>query len=361
MAVYKDEQRKTWYFVTRVEMPDGKKKQVKRRGFKTKKEAILAEAQMENEQPAVKMPTFEETATEYMAWYTPRRKVSSAYKIQSVIDNHLIPTYGSRPIDRIQAADVMDHQTDLINRKYAAASIKKIHSIASAIFKFATKRGYRQDNPATLAGMPEMQTTKHMSFWTLAEFKAFIAVVDDPMHEALFMTLYYSGMRKGELLALTWADIDFDANTVHVNKTVYKRHIQTPKTPASIRNITMPAHTMRLLRALHKARKPKQIHDVFSADGVVSICERYLTKIYDKYVEQAGVTRIRIHDFRHSHASYLINKGIGISVVAARLGHGDVSMTLNVYSHLYPSTEKEAALSMEDDFKTAEIVQFRAQ
>lgn len=361
MAVYKDEKRKTWYFVTRVEMPDGTKKQVKRRGFKTKKEAILAEARMESEQPATKKLSFDEVAVEYMDWYSPRRKVSSAYKILSVIDNHLTPTYGKRVIDSIQASDVMDHQTDLIKQGYAAATIKKIHSIASAIFKFAIKRGYRQDNPATLAGMPEMQTTKHMAIWTLAEFQEFIAVVDDPMHKALFMTLYYSGARKGELLALTWADIDFDNSTIHINKTVYKRHIQTPKTPASIRMITMPEHTMRLLRALHKLRKPKPIHDVFSTDGVVSMCETYLTKIYDKYVKQTGVKRIRIHDFRHSHASYLINKGIGISVVAARLGHGDVSMTLNVYSHLYPSTEKEAALSMEDDFKTAEIVQFRAQ
>lgn len=84
-----------------------------------------------------------------------------------------------------------------------------------------------------------------------------------------------------------------------------------------------------------------------------------LDRKYAEYVKAAKVKKIRLHDFRHSHASYLINRNTIPSVVAKRLGHKDVGTTLNIYSHLYPSTEKEAVLKMEDDFKTAEIIHLK--
>lgn len=92
-----------------------------------------------------------------------------------------------------------------------------------------------------------------------------------------------------------------------------------------------------------------------------SVSTTTLDRRFEKYVADAGVKKIRIHDFRHSHASYLINKGTIISVIAARLGHGDVATTLNTYSHLYPTTEKEAVLDMENDFRPAQVLEFKAE
>ena len=87
-----------------------------------------------------------------------------------------------------------------------------------------------------------------MNFWEFVEFKQFIAVVDDPLYKTFFSILYYSGARKGELLALTWADVDFEQNAIHINKTEYNRKISKPKTKASNRIILLPSHAMNLLK-----------------------------------------------------------------------------------------------------------------
>lgn len=360
LAVYKDEVRGTWYFITRIEQPDGSKKQVKRRGFKTEKAALLAEAKLEVEGFAEDVVTFEFVAKEYLSWYKKRRKESSFTKISSIIEIHLIPHFKNKELRNIKQRDIIKFQDKLIESKMAASHVKKIHTTLSAVFNFAIKNEYTKENPASIVGNVDLKENKHVNFWTLDEFKSFVAVVDDPLFYALFMTLYYSGMRKGELLALTWADLDFVTSTINVDKTEYNRKVTTTKTDASRRKILMPKSVMNLLNGIKLERKPNLNHVVFG-DIKDSISTTTLDRRYEKYVKIAGVKKIRIHDFRHSHASYLINKGTIISVIAARLGHGDVATTLNTYSHLYPTTEKEAVLDMENDFKPAQIIEFRTK
>lgn len=125
----------------------------------------------------------------------------------------------------------------------------------------------------------------------------------------------YCCIRKGELLALTWGDIDFENNIINVDKTVYNRIITKPKTSSSIRKIHMPKHVMRLLSQLKIEHKPKLTYVVFG-EFYDHISTTTLDRKYEQYVKAAGVKRIRIHDFRHSHASYLINKNIIVSVIA---------------------------------------------
>lgn len=369
VSVYPDEERGTWYFITRIEQLDGSFKQEKRRGFKSEKAALLAEAKFEEEAEAIlnglkdeineDNVTFEYAAKEYMKWYKKRRKGSSYTKVNSIVTIHLIPKFGKKKLKSIRPRDVTRYQDDIIE-DYKPAHIKKIHSVLSATFNFAIRQEYTKENPAQIAGNVELEEVKKMEYWTLEEFKEFIKCVDDPIYHALFMTLYYSGLRKGELLALTWGDVDFDNNIIDIDKTEYNRVVTSPKTPASIRKLYMPKHVMRLLSRLKADSKPKMTYVVFG-EFMDSISTSTLDRRYDKYIELSGVKRIRLHDFRHSHASYLINKGAIISVVAARLGHGDVATTLNTYSHLYPTTEKEAVLQMEDDFKSADIIEFKAK
>lgn len=360
MTVYKDEDRGTWYFVTRIEQPDGSKKQVKRRGFQTKKAALLAEARLEEEGIAEEIVTFEFIAKEYLKWYQKRRKESSYIKISSIIDVHLIPHFKRKELRTIKQRDIIKFQDKLIESNFAPSHIKKIHTTLSAVFKFAIKNEYTKENPASIVGNVDLKEEKHVNYWTLEEFKAFIQSVEEPLYYALFMTLYYSGMRKGELLALTWGDIDFDNNMINVDKTEYNRKVTSTKTASSTRKILMPKHVMTLLHKMKLERNPKMTYVVFG-EFHESVSTSTLDRKYEKYVELSGVKKIRIHDFRHSHASYLINKGIIVSVVAARLGHSDVATTLNTYSHLFPTTEADAVLQMEDDFKSAQIIQFKAK
>lgn len=361
MAVYKDKDRGTYYFITRI---NGK--QVKRRGFKTKKEALRAEALIEDEVATEEVETFEYIANEYLDWYKKRRKESSFTKIESIVRVHLIPYFGSKELQNIRQRDIIKYQDSLIESGAAASHIKKIHTTLSAIFKFAIKNEYTKENPASIVGNVDLKEDKHVNYWTLEEFKAFIKHVDDDLFYTLFMTLYYSGMRKGELLALTWGDIDFDNNLINVDKTDYNRKITTTKTAASRRKILMPKFIMDLMAKLKLAQavkyqqEPKMTYVVFG-EFHDSISTTTLDRRFEKYVVEAQVKKIRIHDFRHSHASYLINKGAIVSMIASRLGHGDVATTLNTYSHLYPTTEQDAVLNMENDFKQAQVIQFVAK
>ncbi|MFZ4450932.1 site-specific integrase [Salibacterium aidingense] len=132
----------------------------------------------------------------------------------------------------------------------------------------------------------------------------------------------------------------------------------TTKTQASRRKIIMSSHIMRLLSQL---RDDEKMRYVVFGEFYDHVSTTTLDRKYEQYVKAAGVKKIRLHDFRHSHASYLINKNIMVSVIAQRLGHSDVATTLNTYSHLYPTTEKEAVLKMEDDFTPAQVFQFDAK
>lgn len=361
MSVYKDKERNTYYFITRI---NGK--QVKRRGFKSKKEALLAEAQLEEEGIPEEIETFEYIANEYLDWYKKRRKESSYYKIESIVRVHLIPYFKDKKLQSIRQRDIIKFQDMLIDSQAAASHVKKIHTTLSAIFGFAIKNEYTKENPAQIVGNVDLKEDKHVNYWTLEEFKAFIKCVDEELYHALFMVLYYSGLRKGELLALTWADIDFENNTINVDKTEYNRKVTTTKTAASIRKILMPKFVMDLLKKMKLSqavtyRKEPDLTYVVFGEFHDSISTSTLDRKFEKYVKDAAVKKIRIHDFRHSHASYLINKGAIVSMIASRLGHSDVATTLNTYSHLYPTTEKDAVLNMENDFKQAQIIQFKAK
>ncbi|MED1404525.1 site-specific integrase [Bacillus mycoides] len=351
MVIYKDEGRGTYYFVVRVRQYDGTLKQVKRRGFKTKKEAREAEAKMLVEKETTSSLTFTQVADSYFDWYTQRRKQSSINVIKNIIYNHLLKEFGKLKIDQITAKHIMNYQNKIIN-DYSAEFLKKIHNTISAVFNFAIKFHGLTNNPAKIAGNFEKESKKRMNFWEFEEFKQFIEVVDEPLYKAFFSTLYYSGARKGELLALTWEDINFEEKTIDINKTEYNRQVTEPKTKASNRIIMLPNFVMDLLKGIKKdavLTAPVKNDYVVFGEFYDSISTTTLDRRYSKYVALANVKKILLHEFRHSHASYLINKGVSPLVVAQRLGHSDVATTLNTYSHLYPSKQAEVVAFMEDD------------
>lgn len=352
MSVYKDKQRGTYYFVTRI---NGK--QVKRRGFKSNKEAKRAEASfILDDSIDLENPSFEYVTNEYLKWYKKRRKESSYNKVEGITRINLLPVFGKKKINDIRNRDITNFHDDLIDN-YSVAHGKIIHVILSAVFNFAIKQEYTKNNPARNVGNLEGKPKKHMDYWTLDEFKAFISHVDEFMYYVLFMVLYYSGIRKGEARALTWGDINFKGNSLNIDKTNYKGAVTTTKTGVA-RQIQMPRFVMRLLSQLKSESDPKMTYVVFGEFhkpvGLTTLGRRF-----NDYIKMSGVKKIRIHDLRHAHSSYLINKNVSISIISHRLGHKNASTTYDIYSHMYPSTEKEVVSNMEDDFKSAEIIELK--
>lgn len=187
------------------------------------------------------------------------------------------------------------------------------------------------------------------NIWTIDEFNQFISVVDNPMYKIIFKLLFFTGMRKGELLALTWNDIDFSNNTIYINKSVTrlknngKKVVTTPKTKSSIRIINLNDSIINDLLEYNSFCKTYYLNfqdNYFIFGGYQPISFTHLKRKKDFYCEKANVKQIKIHEFRHSHACLLFKNNIPISDISHRLGHSNLSMTMNTYLKYFPNNEK---------------------
>ncbi len=357
MPIYYDKKRKTYYVSVYVEMKDGTKKRIMRRGFKGQREAKKAENDIifEYAQKSSDNPQMDELCDEYYEWATKRRKKSTLYKIEYMLRLHLKPFFKNKKVQNIVNKDIMNFHDYLLDF-LSPSTAKTIHKQLSAMLNYSIKMGYISANICNEVGNIDIKDVRKIDYWTLEEFKSFMPHVDNLKYKALFMTLFYSGARIGELLGLTWSDINFDNNSININKRFYRGDIDTTKTGASTRVIAMPHHTMNLLRELKLSLDAQPVFYVFGKHND-PLYPTTVWAYYLKTLDKSGVRRIRLHDFRHSHTAYLINKGTDIQIVSKRLGHEKVSTTYDIYAHLYPDKEVEAVLNMEDDFKQADVIQ----
>lgn|SRR5699024_2757753 len=366
MAIYKDEKRGTYYVSVYVTMNNGERKRVLRRGFSTQAEARVAEAEIilnatiDNPDN----PLFEDLLDEYITWYEKRRKESTVYNLKGTINRYIKPFFKDMRVQDIKKRDIMKFH-DFLLEKLAVTTAKSTHRNLSTILNYAIQMEYLNVNVAREVGNIDATDNKKIDYWTLEEFKEFLTAVDNERYYTLFMVLFYSGARIGEVIALTWNDIGFENNTVDINKRYYKTKIDTPKNKSSIRKLKLPNHTINLLRQLKLQRKHKKddyfIFGNFYKPPNHSTVSQQFSKYLNRFIDDKGkqtLKRIRIHDFRHSHASYLINRGYDIQIISKRLGHSKISTTYDVYAHLYPNKEDEAVRGMENDFKPSEVIHF---
>lgn len=187
---------------------------------------------------------------------------------------------------------------------------------------------------------------REMLFWTKDEYLKFAdEMMDKPLSYYAFEMLYWTGVREGELLALTPADFDFEKRTVTINKSLQhlkgKDVITSPKTEKSNRTIRLPKFLCdEMLDYL------KMLYDVGLDDRMFPVTKSYLYREMERGSKQAGGKRIRIHDIRHSHVSLLIDMGFSATAIADRVGHESIEITYN-YAHLFPSKQTEMADKLE--------------
>ncbi len=199
-----------------------------------------------------------------------------------------------------------------------------------------------------VGGFPRKDYIPKTNFWTYEEFVQFIKNVDNQVYFSLFTVLYYTGMRLGECLALNWNDIEND--TINITKTIANRKkdndyvFNVPKTLTSIRKIKLNNQTIDTLNNL-KIYYSSMVgfeDSWFIFGGINSLATTTIERKKNEYCKKANVKQIRIHDFRHSHATLLLSNGIPITVISKRLGHSNTATTLKIYSHLIPEDEDKA-------------------
>lgn len=186
-----------------------------------------------------------------------------------------------------------------------------------------------------------------MNIWNDDEFNMFISNVNNIVYKELFILLYYTGMRIGELLALQWKD--YYDNKLHIYKSLAKLYdngkyvLKETKNTSSIRNIVLGKNIETHLNYYKNLEQTKKgFNDEWFIFGRHKPLSRStVTRIKDRAIKKANLRKIRIHDFRHSHASNLIANGVNIVAVSRRLGHTDVNMTLKIYTHLLQQSEQE--------------------
>ena len=234
---------------------------------------------------------------------------------------------------------------------YSPTYLKTINNQLSAIFNYAVRYYDLKSNPCAKAGSMGKSKAEEMDFWTGEEFRKFIdSVMNKRLSYMAFMTLYWTGMRLGELLALNPKDVDLEKRTITITKSYQrlckKDVITPPKTPKSKRVITIPEFLAADIRDYIDS-----LYELQENDRLFPITKYYLDHEMQRGIKESGVKRIRVHDLRHSHASMLIELGFSPLEIANRLGHEKVETTLNTYAHLYPNKQTKLAERLDSEYR----------
>lgn len=275
-------------------------------------------------------------------------KPSTFIRYKGILKNHLYPYFGEMKLIDIKPSHISQYITLKKEENLSPKTINHTLILMGSIFKRAMIEGYIFRNPAYLVKKLKLEHNE-MEFLNKEEIKVFLDYVKqhDPNYYPLFLTAISTGLRRGELLALTWGDIDFVNAKVCVNKSLFRGKLQTPKTKNSIRKVDMPNTLSDVLKEL-KEKKPNTNIVFSNALGQHLDPDNMMKRHFLKDLEGAGLRKIRFHDLRHTFASALLAfPEIPIKYVQTQMGHSSIQVTLDRYGHLMPEVHIKAIEAMD--------------
>lgn len=366
----------TWSCRFRI-IENGKEKHKRLSGFRTKKECNTAYIEFMKQYDAQKhiaegkpTITFEELVIFYKDALKTNVKESSALALSQRADK-IVPFFTNKPINTITTKDVLNFKNELNKLNYSLRYKRSIFICLVNILNYGIKYFDLTENVAAKEGNFKKslndKITTPLRFWEYEQFLLFdktakehIACFKDEIFRIMFLGYYLTGARKNELNAIKWTDVDFDNNSINFNKTVSRRNEQNqykitlPKTKNSIRITLLVKQYMILLselkRKLIAQNKYNDNNFVFGGDRPIP--EQTLLYYFNQIIKLSGLPKIRIHDLRHSHVSYLINHcGNDIStiyIIAERIGDRPEEI-FKTYGHLFPSKQRQIIALMESE------------
>ena len=345
----------------------GKKVWRKRQGFKTKKQAQIALAEIlkdiEENGIVTNNPNIVRFQDLYNLWLeqqTLNVKTSTLIDQKGFIETHILPKLG-----KVKLTDITVVQCQrLVNEAYnqGLKRYSYVRSVTAQIMRFGESLEIMKDNPMKRTILPRKnQEDEKLKYYTKEELAYFFKCVkqnENYQQFACFRLLAFTGARKSEIMALQWSDIDFKGKTVDINKTVAKDEnnriiLQPPKTSSSKRILSIDDETLKILNKWRMLQRSDYLQMGFNTSSddqhiftdnknqlhKLAIPNQWLTSIIRKY----KLPRITPHHFRHTHASLLLQAGIPIKEVSERLGHKDITITLEIYSHVMPEEKEKTA------------------
>lgn len=363
MPVYREKNKKKWtkdgrsyYFKCYYNDIYGKRKQYKSKLYKFSGEAKEAEREFTRKTKICDIVdtniNFIDVYQEWLIYKQSQVKSTTFYSVVKRSEYHIVPFFKNYKLYSIKI-NVINAWKDYIStlsisighKNTLIRTLKEILIYARDNYEYDSKivsklQLYKSE--AIIA-----TTDAESNFWTYDEFKKFIQTVDNPLYYIIFSFLYYTGLRSGEMIALTWKDIDFSKKQIRVNKTYTDKvlkgtnRITTPKTNNSIRYVDIDDNLLYLLKE-HK-QKEKNIYNfnenMFVFGNANHISSTSLKRYLYKYIKIAKVKKITPHGFRHSHVSLLINLGCDSRDVAERVGD-TIQMVEKTYYHMFPAKKK---------------------
>ncbi|WP_049510246.1 tyrosine-type recombinase/integrase [Streptococcus pseudopneumoniae] len=308
----------------------------------------------------VKVTTYQELTDLWLENYSHTVKQSTLVGTKTNIRKYLLPAFGDYKLDRITPA-IIQHQVNQWAKEYnqlgkGYQQYHHLHALNKRIMSYAVSLQVISTNPASDIIVPrckpkEEKTLKYLDDENLKKFLAYLDQLPNTYKNfydtVLYKTLLATGLRIRECLALEWSDIDLKNGSLEVTKTLtMTKEITSPKTKSSIRVIDLDNKTMLMLR-LYKNRQAQLGKEIGMTFEKVfpNTFDNYreaggLRFRLEKHLQSAGCPRLSFHAFRHTHASILLNAGIGYKEIQTRLGHSKISMTMDTYSHLSKDSKK---------------------
>lgn len=337
---------------------NGERQRKKKEGLKTQKEAKDYELEfrkkLEEEAAAeVKVMLFEELIEHYIEDVRKRIRATSLSTKEANIKNHIQQYFEGTPINKIDKSMVRNWQNYILSKELAKTTQRTINNTLSAILNY----GIEFHNLPPIPKSPNRsntigdRTSKKFDFYTADEFFKFNNSFEDGTIEKLIINLlFWSGIRKGELLCLTLNDFDFDRNKLSINKRLAyvngKKDIDDPKTKSSNRIISVPEFLLTMVREYANTLQNYNANEL-----LFNISYHTPNSYMERGAKKSGLREITVHQMRHSHASYLIDIGETPKMIMRRLGHKTLKETLETYGHLYPNKDEELAERINEVFK----------
>lgn len=344
---------------------DGKHRQMSRCVYgsaEAKQEELRLLAELEKEKPtSITVQILYEKMIE-----AKRHEIrqTSLGKTDSYMRNHILPYLGTVRLEDLTPKKLQEWKNAVAEKDIKISTKNNAYKELRALLNFGVRIQYLSKNPLDNVGRfrdayftPEPEK---LQYYTPEQFHRYIAIaeryrersINDSGYYVFFSIAFYTGMRKGEINALKWSDIE--GNLIHVRRSIAQKakggdQETPPKNKSSYRTLQCPKKLLLILEQ-HRIfqQRIKGFSDDFRVCGAIAPLRDTSIENRNKFfASEAGLPHIKIHSFRHSHASVLANEGINISEIARRLGHSDISMTLGTYSHLYPREEERAISILE--------------
>lgn len=324
-----------------------------RRGFASRKEA----EEWERDYKATRGQTMAMHFSDFMKIYEedmrPRLRETTWETKSHMIKTKILPFFGRMRMEDVRSIDIVRWQNKLMDMKrpngepYSPTYLRTINNQVTAIFNHAARYYGLHPNPAVKTMKIGAKEAGEMSFWTKDEYLRFSeAMMDKPRSFLAFEILYWTGVRVGELLALTPGSFNLERLEMRISSSYQRLNgqdlITDPKTPKSVRTIKIPGFLKDEVEEYLACRL-----DLEGDDRIFSMTKHYLAHEMKRGCAETGVKRIRIHDLRHSHVSLLIDMGFSALAIAERMGHEATDITFR-YAHLFPNVQENMAAALDE-------------